>query len=129
VKVLTVEFVGFGYRSKSMSGSNAQIIRGAMVDLIKFYVGREIIMEELSQIVGFICAVHDEVLVSICLFLHLKIYDLDSSLQRRIEKSTLSWCFYCLTALADEQQMFFFVSTSSILRYIFQMLYLLTAFF
>jgi hypothetical protein len=47
-----------------MSGSNAQIIRGALVDLIKFYVGREITVDELSQIIGFICAVHDEVLVS-----------------------------------------------------------------
>lgn len=58
-------FCVFNCRSKLMSGNNAQMIRGALVDLIKFYVGREITLEELSQIIGFICAVHDEILVSI----------------------------------------------------------------
>lgn len=66
--VLTVMMLILFYSSKSMSGSNAQIIRAALVDLIKFYIGREITFDELGQIIGFICAVHDEVLVSVDIY-------------------------------------------------------------
>ena len=48
-----------------VGGSNGQTIRGALIDLIKFYVGREIKFEELSHLLGCICAVHDEVVVRI----------------------------------------------------------------
>ena len=46
-----------------VGGSNGQTIRGALIDLIKFYVGRDIKFEELSCLLGCICAVHDEVVV------------------------------------------------------------------
>jgi len=52
-------------RSSSVAGSNGQTIRGALIDLIKFYVGREIKFEELSHLLGCICAVQDEVIVRI----------------------------------------------------------------
>ena len=48
-----------------VGGSNGQTIRGALIDLIKFYVGREIKFDELSHLLGCICAIHDEVVVRI----------------------------------------------------------------
>lgn len=48
-----------------VGGSNGQTIRSALIDLIKFYVGRDIKFEELSHLLGCICAIQDEVVVCI----------------------------------------------------------------
>jgi len=52
-------------RSSSVGGSNGQTIRGALIDLIKFYVGRDVKFDELSCILGCICAIQDEIVVCI----------------------------------------------------------------